>query len=329
MSGRGILDTDMATLRAWITGGWRWWLDELADCVPRRWRSAARGRLAMAAWDTAEDRFEPERRAFALVLPAGLALRRRIDTPIMSERDLASMIALDARRLMPLGPDGAVIGAQVIARTPATGRMAVELAALPRPAAQAIAAAIGAAPRAPVRVWASAPDADSAAPVDLLPALGRAGLLSGDSRTAATAWAVVGFLFALNIGVLVWRDAAAVDALGAVVDQQAGAVGVAHRVIGRMHAQDRIVAGALAARRTREPLTIMVHVAATMPKGTWLRKFSWSGDTIRVSGFHPHGADVAGALRRGGFAVIRYGDQGEAPTPLGEPFDATVGLGKS
>jgi hypothetical protein len=101
---------------------------------------------------------------------------------------------------------------------------------------------------------------------------------------------------------------------------------VAHRVIGRMRAQDRIVAGALAARRSREPLMLMTNVAAALPKGSWLRKFSWSGDTIRVAGFHPHGADVAGALRRGGFAVIRYGDAGEAPTPLGEPFDATLGL---
>jgi len=328
MTRRGILDADMATLGNWVTSGWRWWLDELADCVPRGWRSAARDKLAQAQWDETHGQFEAQTDAFALVLPHGLTLRRKIEAPIMSERDLASMIALDARRLMPLGPAGAVIGARVIERFAQTGRMAVELAALPRPAAQALADAIATAPRAPVQVWAATPDAATDAPVDLLPALRRAGLMAGDGRTATTAWAVVGFLFALNIGVLVWRDAASVDALAAVVDQQAGAVGVAHRVIGRMRAQDRLVAGALTARRTREPLTIMAQVAHALPKGSWLRKFNWSGETIRISGFHPHGADVAGTLRRDGFAVIRYGDAGEAPTPLGGPFDATLGLGK-
>jgi general secretion pathway protein L len=321
----GLLDADMARIGHWLGSGWRWWLDELADCVPRRWRRAARGKLALVQWDDAHASFDADRRAFALVLPDGLALRRTIETPVMGERDLASMIALDARRLMPLGPDGAVIGARVIARDGQTGRMAVELAALPHPAAQALAGAIAAAPRAPAQIWAAAPDGEGDAPVDLMPALHRAGLLTGDARAATRAWTIVAFLFALNLGVLVWRDAASVDALQAVVDQQAGAVGVAHRVIGRMRAQDRVVAGALAARQSREPLMVMNHLAAALPQATWLRKFSLSGDTIRISGFHPHGADIAGALRRAGFAVIRYGDAGEAPTPLGEPFDATLG----
>ena len=331
MSGQGILNADMATLGQWITAGWRWWIDELADCIPRRWRGAARGKLVLVPWDPVRGEFDAPRGA-ALVQPEGLALRRIIETPIMGERDLAGLVALDARRLMPVGPDGALIGARVIERFAETGRMAVELAVLPRAEAEPLIRAIAAAPRAPMRVYVAPPgtrvEPGGAEPVDLLPAMRRAGLVAGDGRKAATAWAIVGFLFALNVGVLVWRDAASVDALTAVVDQQRGAVGVAQRVMGRMRAQDRLVAGALAARRSREPLAIMGRVAGALPHGSWLRKFSWSGDAIHLSGFHPHGADVAGALRRGGFAVIRYGDAGEAPTPLGEPFEATLGLDK-
>lgn len=329
MSVRGILDVDMAMLGNWVSGGWHWWLDELADFVPRRWRNRSSARLAMAPWDETHATFQPERDgAFAVVLPHGLVLHRRIESPLMGERDLASMIALDARRLMPLGAEGAVIGARVVARDDQIGRMAVELAALPRASAKVLADAIAAAPRAPMRVYTKMPDADGDEPLDLLPALHRARLVAGEGRNAATAWAILGFLFALNIGVLVWRDVASVDALSVVVDQQDSAVGVAHRVIDRMHAQNSLIAGVLAARHTREPLAMIGHVANALPKGCWLSKFTWTADTIRLSGFHPHDADVAGALRRAGLPVIRYSDAGEAPTPLGEPFEATLGMGK-
>ena len=327
MTGRGLLDTDMATLTAWAATGWRWWVAELADCVPPTWRQRTRLRLAHAEWDTATGRFVARSTgALAAVLPQGMALCRTIETPIMGERDLASMIALDARRLMPMGGDGAILGARIARRDPVTGRMQVEIATLLPDDAARVAAALGASARMPLRVYAHAPAASGAEPVDLLPALRRAGQVAGDARAAATVWLVVGFLFALNLGVLVWRDVAAVDALNAVVEQQSGAVSVAQRVIGRMRAQDRIVATALTARRTREPLAIMGRVAGALPKGAWLRKLTWTGSTVRVAGFHPHGTDVAGALRHAGFAVARYGDAGEAPTPLGEPFDATLGL---
>jgi hypothetical protein len=244
----------------------------------------------------------------------------------MGERDLAGMIALDARRLMPMGGDGAVIAARVLNRIPETGRMVVELAAISPGDALQIAGAIADAPRPPVRVYATDPRDDAPDPVDVLPALRRAGLIAGSGQAATTAWLIVVFAFALNLGVLVWRDAASVDALSAIVDQQGSAVGAAHRVIGRMRAQDQIVTQALAARHAREPLMVMGRVAGALPKGCWLRRFTWTGDTIRIAGFHPHGVDVAGGLRRAGFAVVRYGDAGEAPTPLGEPFDATLGL---
>lgn len=326
MNTPGVLNADMATLRIWITSGWRWWRDQLADCLPATWRRPTRGRLTLVHLMRSGAIDGVRGQALAVVLPVGMALCRMIETPIMGERDLASMIALDSRRLMPMGGDGAVIAARVLHRIPETGRMHVELAAISRDDALHIAGAIAAAPRAPVRIYASAPRDGGPEPVDLLPALRRAGWIAGIGQAVTTAWLIVGFAFALNLGVLVWRDTASVDALSAIVDQQGSAVGVAHRIIGRMRAQNQVMTQALAARQTREPLMVMGRVAAALPKGCWLHRFTWTGDTIRIAGFHPHGVDVAGGLRRAGFAVVRYGDSGEAATPLGEPFDATLGL---
>ena len=53
MSNRGLLDADMATVGRWMIEGWRWWLDELTDCIPKRWQSAARNTLLSASYTAA------------------------------------------------------------------------------------------------------------------------------------------------------------------------------------------------------------------------------------------------------------------------------------
>lgn len=319
MTGRGILDADMATLGQWARAGWRWWRDEMAALVPTRWRAQP----PRVAWDGAADLADLPARA-ALELPADAALTRRIETPLMSRQELDGMIALEARRLMPLAGEGAVLAARIAARQADRARMTVDLASLAPAQVEDLATALATAPVRPAAVLAPLPDKSGA--IDLLPALTRAGVLPAAGRATAIAWIAVAFLFALNLGVLVWRDSASVDALQAMVDDQRGGTAIAARVIARMRAQDAVVADLAAARRTREPLALMGRLAGALPRGTWLRRFSLSGDTLRLTGMHPHGADIAGALRHAGFAVVRYGDSGEAPTPLGEPFDATIAI---
>jgi general secretion pathway protein L len=340
MSAGGLLNADMATLRAWLGAGVRWWLDELAGLVPRRWREARLGRLAFYGYD-------PERGTLALlpggsgvaprpdapiavVLPPELTLIRVIDYPAIATRDLAGLIDLDRDRIMPQGRD-AVLAARVLDRDPDSGRMQVEVAGLPLVDAQALALALTrsptAPPREPVRILASAPALPGLAPLDLLPALRRAGLIGFGDRPATPLWLTVGGLFLLNIGLLIWRDSAAVAELSATIDQQQPAVSVAHRIIARMRSQDRIAQDTAAARRSREPVALMARIDEALPAGTWLQRLSWQGHAVQLTGYHPPRTDVAGALRRAGLAVTRYGDSSdEAPTPLGEPFEVTVKL---
>lgn len=340
MSG-GILKADMATVRGWVTHGLRWWIDELIAIVPRRWRDARVGQLLYLAYDAGLGELEPLPGAsggaarrdapVAVVLPAQLTLIRTIDYPAVSERDLAGLIELDRDRIMPQGRD-ALLAARVLARDPATGRMRVEVAGLPLASAEALAQTLARAPRAPLRVLASAPGANGypasdTAPIDLLPALRRAGLLGTADRAATPLWAGVGLLFLLNIGLLVWRDSAALDNLSDTIDQQQPAVSVAHRIVARMRGEDRIAQETSAARISREPLALLARIDQALPAGSWIQRFSWAGNAVQLTGFHPPKADVSGALRHAGLAVARYGDtSNEAPTPLGEAFEVTVRL---
>jgi hypothetical protein len=265
-----------------------------------------------------------------VVLPPQLTLIRIIDYPSVGTRDLAGLIDLDRDRIMPQGGD-AVLAARVLARAPDGARMQVEVAGLPRDRALALARALAAAPREPVRVLATTPvvaGAGDLPPIDLLPALRRAGLIGSRDAAAAPLWLAVGLLFLLNLGLLVWRDSAALAELSATVDQQQPAVSVAHRIIARMRGQERIAQDTAEARRSREPVALMARIDRALPAGTWLQRFDWQGNAVQLTGYHPPRADVPGALRHAGLAVARYGDSSdEAATPLGEPFDVTVKLG--
>jgi len=338
MSGTGILNADMPTLRRWIADGWRWWIDELQDLVPQRWRNAAARRLALFAYDPARGTLTQiathggentgVRAPMAVVLPPGLTLIRTIEAPALGRRDIENLIELDADRIMPLIGSAMLLGMRIHPRDGAA-RTLVDVAAIARNDADALAQTLAGTGRTPVSVLVRAPEPGHPMPVDLLVALRRAGLLGTTDRSAAPLWLAAGFLFLFNIGLLVWRDAAMLDNLSAIVDQQQPAIKVSHGIIARMRRDDAIGNATRAARRTQEPLAQLARIDAAMPPGTWLQRYTWTGKGTTLAGFHPARADVPGALRKAGLTVDRYGDtSNEAPTPLGEPFEITLKPGK-
>lgn len=338
----GLLDADMQTVRGWIADGWRWWIDELRDVIPRRWRETSTARLALMAWDPDRAVLKPmlahgnaairASAPVAVVLPADCTLIRSIETPAVSQRDVANLVELDADRIMPLPRNEVVIGFRIAGRAngmTGANRLTVEVAGLPRARADALARLLATMTRAPACVLVSAPEPGEPMPIDLLPALRRAGLAGSTERSAAPLWLAAGFLFLLNVALLVWRDSAMTDNLSGVVEAQQPAVKVAHGIIARMHRADAMVAATTKARRDREPLALLARVDAALPPGTWLQRFNWKEDSIQIAGFHPPKTDVPGALRKAGLTVGHYGDtSNEAPTPLGEPFEITLKLGK-
>ena len=339
MSDGGILNADLRTVTVWLSDGWRWWIGELAELVPLRLRDwlAARRKLADYDADTGEVllRHNPDARyptgyaPVAVILPPDFCLTRTIERPELSPRDLDSMITLDCDRILPLAATAAVVAARVIGRDEAHRRMSVEVAAIPRGAAENLAAAIARMPRPCLAVYQDPPERGAVPPVDFLPALRRAGLVTGPASTAPALWLIVAFLFALNIGLLVWRDMASVDALAEIAAQQTPAVNAARRIEARISGFDRQVLSVRKHRQTGEPLAVLSRVGIALPPGVWLQRFTWADGSLRLAGYRPALTDVSAALRRAGFAVTRYSETAvSGNSKLGQPFEVTLRLGK-
>jgi Tfp pilus assembly protein PilN len=330
MSARGLLDTDMQTLGQWIGTGWRWWLDELAGMVPPRLRHAAAERLPRRLYRDGELVAEPGARVgrgarVAVIVPRDLCLVRSIERPRLADRDLGRMLSLEAETLFPFARVDMLLAFR---RGPAVAgeRLSVDVAALPAVHARAVADAVAAARVFAARVQMAAPDETPGAAFDFAPDMRRAGLLAGARSLAPMLWAVVGFLALMNVAVWIWQDAGQVARLEALVREQQPAVAMAQTIVQRGENDQRLVARSLALRRRHDAAGILAEVARALPPGTWLQRYTWDGERVRLAGYRPAKTDVATALRRSGrFAQVRSESADtEAALPTGEPFDLSA-----
>jgi hypothetical protein len=339
MNGSSIFQADMQTVGQWITDGVRWWLDQLATLAPKRlqeWRDARR---TLADYDPETGALLPRLDSYGarprrsgpvtIILPPAFCLSRTIERPVMSTRDMESMIQLDAARIMPMGTEGMLLAARIAARSVGNGRMQIEVAAMPREAAEALGAALAQLEKPCLAILTAAPEPQSGpqpgGAIDFLPAFRRSGLVRDESRGALPLWIAVGVLFAINVGLLVWRDTAATAMLEAHIAEQQPAVNAVRRINARIAKADQFAAATVEARKTAEPLAMLSRVAAALPQGAWVQRYTWQGETLRIIGYRPQQADVAGGLRRAGLSVQRYSDASSAAqNPLGQPFEVTV-----
>lgn len=334
MSARTLLDADMTTIGLWLRQGWFWWIDELRGLVPARLRpSPLRG--AARYW-VRDDRLQPvpgqrvglvprTGSAVALIVPPGACLRRELTRPKVGERDLRRMLALEADVLLPMPAGTALLATRILGPGDADGRVAVEIAALPL-ATGARLGAVAAAAGVTVRAAIVEEDPSGLPPLDFAPAMRDAGLLPVRRSATPWLWGLVGILLFLTVVMAIWRDAAQVAQLERLVAEQQPAVGIA-QAIARRGAQDRrLVVQSLAARRHREPLGVMAKVQRALPAGSWLQRYLWDGETVRLTGYRPERADVATELRRSGAfqGVQTMGEETQAVLPTGQPFDISA-----
>lgn len=326
MSKRGILDADMHTLGQWLLEGWRWWTGELSALVPASLRRRGGERLEAVAYRVGA--LEPAAsaaRRIAVVLPAGCCLIRRIDRPAMRDGDVAGMLRFEADTLFPYSADEMVL-AWARAGGATSGRMALDLAALPIETARDVAAAVATYARVAVRVIVARDGPAPLQPIDFAPEMRRRGLLPAIRSARSMLWSLVAFLALLNIGFWTWRDAETVARLEAVVREQQPALAVAQTMTRRADQDRRLVTRTLALRRSRDALGTLAAVGGALPEGAWLQRYSWDGAMLRIAGYRPVGSDVAGALRRTGrFGQLRQeGAQTDGALPVGEPFDLSA-----
>lgn len=318
---RGILDADMTTLAGYLRDGWRWWVEELSGMVPERWRGLGRTRAEVARFDGTHLSQVAGGTAAIAVAPE-LCLVRVIDRPAMGERDVARMLAFDAERILPMPAETMVAAARIVSRDGATMQLAV--AGLPRARAEGLAMLVAERGLRPVSVFVD--HAEGA--IELLPALREAGLLSVRRGAARGWWAAVAFLFVLNVGLLVWRDAARVQRLQDVVDAQAPAVTVSRAMIGRVRSAQRVAFVSLRRRAAYDPLGTLARISAALPAGAWAQRYAWTGDTLKLAGYRPRDANIVAALRAvpGVVEARNAATDSVAEVPAGQPFDVTTRL---
>lgn len=332
MSARGILDTDMPTLGRWLLQGVRWWVDEIRGVVPHRWRGLGGERLprltyhdgALVAENDGATHPAPGLRV-AVIVPQALCLSRRIERPVVNERDVQRMLALEGDTLLPFPAGTMLVAGRALDRGGGPGRMRIEVAGLPLDLAQQIAAAITRTGVIAARIERQGIEGPVPA-IDFAPAMRAADLVPPPRRMAALLWALVAFLLGLNLAVWIWRDAAQTDRLNALVEAQRPAVAVAQQISRRI-AQDRLtVTRTTALRGHNDALGGLAEISKALPPGAWLQRYVWDGETVRLAGYKPARIDIAGALRRSGrFADVRQlAEETEVEAPLGARFDLSA-----
>lgn len=315
-----------------LAGGFfRWWLGELAACVPAPLRRAVAGdRFPLVLtidgdWMNVERIAREERKPLGrcmltgdatadlaavgklagslrgariyLALPAGRVLRKTLDLPLAAESDLDGLLRFELDRQTPFTPEQACFAWRVTHRDRAAGRMSVDLAVAPREAVArvlALAADWGVDPEA---VTAGG-DEQSAQPFDLS---GREAA-SGFGLRAGLAVALGGaamLLLALAVAQpLQWQTEAAREA-GQALDEARAA---AREASAMREALDRRRKDAryLVDRKLKTPLTVSVlaDITRLLPDDTYLFELQLRGGKLRMRGYAPAAAPLLGLLER-------------------------------
>lgn len=327
MATNSILDADMATVTGWLRSGFTWWAGELRSIIPFAFGTREKlmsnylhyrddGSLSVTGSGAAE----------GVLVDPNLCLVRQITLPALSDLDLSRIVALDIDRIMPIPADMLVVAA----RADPKNRTAVTVAGLRRDTVVTMIDAVEANGLAtPQRVGLFDPAAPGRVAMDFSQSCAQAGLIAPIRSVALGWWIIVGFLFALNIGLLVWRDAESVRNIELLVDAQTPAVNAA-RTIAKQISNTQKSAESLAARRSRQnALAVMAAVTRALPERAWVQRFAWDGRTIRLSGYKREGTDVVGALRKSGyFKDVRAANaEALAEVPTGQPFDLSANVG--
>jgi hypothetical protein len=334
-----ILDADMTTLMRLGKEGARWWVDELNAMLPawmHRERKAlsglvvhygADGNLRVEGDPALLDGATQDKalRPATILIPEKLCLIRQTALPTIRRSDMRKLVMLDLDRLMPFALDTAYADVAPTGSTSADGKSDVAIAALPKTQIKAIyeaAAEAGLAPRA-----IGIADNDQASlRFDFLPGLVEDGLATQTRSGAAFWWWLLAALFALNVGALIFRDMQSVSQLAALVESQQPTANAARRLAQRIAGEEGLRAELLARRERDNALAALAYVTRVVPSGVWIQRYSWNGQTLRLSGYKQNNVDVVAALRKsGGFAAVRASASDvAAESTTGQPFDVTA-----
>jgi hypothetical protein len=323
----------MAQLGSTMSEAWHWWVGEITTILPARWRRSSRqritGRVAFADdkgnIELGGSKPNPERSVPAtILLSRHRALIRTVNFPPLRRSELRKLVLLDLDRLMPFAPGTAWADISASDGINQQGHIDSQVAAIPKAELSSVLEAARAAGLAPIAIGIANTD-QTYLDFDFLPAMVADGA-APRSVGAARWWALVAILFAINVGVMVWKDVRRVDDLQALVDGQQPLVTASRKLTIALAGEDKLRAELLVRRRRDNALAALGTVTRILPAGSWVQRYSWTGETLRISGYKQPGVDVLGALRKSGAfeGVQASSSDAAAESGGGQPFEITA-----
>jgi general secretion pathway protein L len=343
MNVKDLLNTDVEVARQWLRLGYHWWLDELLQLVPLRWKQRLVRKRSLIA-NTDGDHISVttpngdivdlttlpvSQRKLDVVLSPSLVLTRIVDTPLMRIADVLKMVALEIDRLTPFAPGTAFFDAEIVHRNEAASTQKVRIGVLPRPTADRVMADLTKAGIVPLSLRVSGVVAGSTGEFDFLGSVREArGERSAASR-ARILWLIVAVLFVFNIAALVIRDVSQLQTLRDITVSQSNIVVLARRLREKVDIETASRTALVQRRAQTSPLRVLDEVTRALPLTAWIQRFEWDGARLHIAGYGPSTAAVMQALRKSpslrrarSSTGMTEAKQGSADSQ--EPFDILI-----
>lgn len=320
-----------------IRAAWTWWWGEIVPLLPAAWRGGAAfrrravmielteaGPLATCAGQPCRPGPDDE---VTLILPAEAVLRRRLQLPAASARQLRRIVAFEQERLSPIEPGKLCADHVVIGRDRKARRVEVELRMVRRDRVEAAREACRIAGLTPHRIlFAGDPVAadgaiflPNAAPVPIL------------RRRRSLQAAMIGIPLVLALSLPISetlrdsRDRAALEALVAGAKAESTAAETLRRQVDEAGRRAQFLA-----RRREAPTVSWALAEATrlLPDGSWLFQFEMSDREVRLYGYSPAASSLIALFgESGSFTDARFrAPVTPGPRPGLERFEISMQL---
>ena len=301
-----------------LAEAWRWWIGELAACVPSALRhrfAGSRGRLLLVV-DAAGDNLieetgdgrrplgridvdapsgrqlasplprmrQGEHRPLAIRLDARHALRTTASLPLAAERNLAQVIGFEFERLVPFKQSEVYFAYRVTARDKAVQTIGVELTIVPHAELANIVAALPGLgfQAAEIQVVGPAVEAPTIIPFASQNPISR----SRSGRRVNLALGALAVVLAIAcIAIPLWRDQATIESLDAQIAnarQKAEASAALQKQIDAESRDQRF----LIDRKTLSPAVteLLATLTQLLPDDTYLTELELKGDKVKMVG---------------------------------------------
>jgi len=296
---------------------WRWWIGELSDMVPDKWRAVLRDESGMLAVDILDKKIVVSRMAGGVTsqilevlkeemsspaarrtvkqsalpvnkvivrVPRAELLTRLVHLPLTASRNLKNILKFELERVSPLDPAQVAFDYRVLQRDKEANRIDVELRILRRDVADSAVQA--------ARNLGLEPDALDFIGADIDP---RAkGFPVGGAATARSHWrtwqvpALSAFAVVLGIAAFLATYSRQQEGLDELSTRLAAARVKAHDVEVLQSQIDKAKLGmAFLGKQKQSPLLVEVlaEVTRILPERTWLVQFELRGKEVRVEGY--------------------------------------------